>query len=56
VFESQGDSDTVVPSELSDVLKKLVPKTDLKIIEKGGHDCIHEFESQFLAIIDQFLE
>lgn len=51
-----GQNDTITPAFVSEEFHKLLPNSELFIIEKCGHAPMMEHPAQFNRILEQFLE
>jgi 3-oxoadipate enol-lactonase len=50
-----GREDILVPVKFSEELAAKIPKAELVILERGGHNCWMEFSEQFNQAVMQFL-
>jgi pimeloyl-ACP methyl ester carboxylesterase len=51
-----GKDDVLIPIEFSEELAVRIPKAELVILERGGHNCWIEFPELFNQAVMQFLE
>ncbi|MBW4539698.1 MAG: alpha/beta hydrolase [Myxacorys chilensis ATA2-1-KO14] len=51
-----GRDEIFIPLEFSEELAAKIPKAELVILERGGHNCWMEFPEQFNQAVMQFLE
>ncbi|WP_404787893.1 alpha/beta fold hydrolase [Altericista sp. CCNU0014] len=51
-----GEDDTFIPRKFSEELAARIPKAELVVLERGGHNCWIEFPGLFNQAVMQFLE
>ena len=51
-----GGDDIFIPIEFSEELASKIPKAELVVLERGGHNCWMEFPELFNQAVMQFLD
>jgi len=55
VLVANGDNDTMIPVENSQILGRHLPNARVRIFDDAGHGFVYQWAAQFAALVDEFL-